>query len=186
MRGGRIEFSPALARRWFGIQPSLASKTYALLALLLCTLGCAWLTWTTTTLAAQVGREREQSDWLHTRIAGLQARMQKPRIVLPKEQILEFNRITRHLNTPWANIFAVLERHVPAEVALIAIEPDAYRRTVRITAESRSLDDLMAYAADLRQDAAVSRVSPLEHDTATQQPAAPLRMVLELSFEEPQ
>lgn len=183
MSGKSIEFAHSPARHWLGIQPTWRSTILALIVLALCAIGGGWVAWSSADLISRAAQEREQIEWLHTRVTGLKGREDRPTTAFTRDEVVELNRIARQLNTPWATIFAVLERHTASTVALIAIEPDSNRGSVRVTAEGRSLQHLMAYAAHLREDRAVARVTPLEHDTAVQEPGAPLRMVLEFSFE---
>jgi hypothetical protein len=66
-------------------------------------------------------------------------------------------------------------------VALLTIEPDARTGNVALTAEARSLDDLLAYAEALGQDAAIASVNMSQHDLRAQEPGQPVRMILSIN-----
>src|SRR6185369_8462644 len=51
---------------------------------------------------------------------------------------------------PWDTLFTALEAAEGKDVALIAIAPDAQRRQVKIHAEARSLDAMLAFQRELQ------------------------------------
>jgi Tfp pilus assembly protein PilN len=118
----------------------------------------------------------------------MQERFQRasaPRTVsrpLKKEQLSGLNAVVRQLNTPWMDVFDILERRTPANVALVSIEPDGRRSIVRVQAEARSIDELLAYAETLERDAAVTRVVLLRHETNDRDENHPAQLSFEVSL----
>jgi hypothetical protein len=55
------------------------------------------------------------------------------------------NRVLQALEQPWFTLFDDVERAAIDGVALLALEPDAQKKTVRITGEARDLDVLSTY-----------------------------------------
>lgn len=101
------------------------------------------------------------------------------RPALTRDQVAGLNGIIRLLNVPWPSIFDALERQTPANVALVSIEPDSKRSAIRIEAEARRADELLAYAELLEKDPAISRVLPIRHETR-EQPGGPVaRLVMD-------
>jgi hypothetical protein len=56
------------------------------------------------------------------------------------------NQAVAQLNVPWASIFRSLEAQATGKVAVMAIEPDAERATVRVSTEGPTLDALLEHA----------------------------------------
>jgi hypothetical protein len=85
------------------------------------------------------------------------------------------NDIVRRLNTPWPAVFGVLEQAASDDVALLSIEPDVERGAIRVLAEGRSLDALLAHAQRMQQSPAVAHVRLLriEKDSAGPDSAVP-------------
>jgi Tfp pilus assembly protein PilN len=95
-----------------------------------------------------------------------------------------WNLVVRHLNTPWSTLLAALERATPDDVALVSIEPDAQLGSIRLQAEARSLDQLLAFVQQLESNSAFASVSPLKHETNEQEALRPLRMTIALRLKE--
>ncbi|MDY6948483.1 MAG: hypothetical protein SXG53_22510 [Pseudomonadota bacterium] len=179
-----LQFTPSQAQRWLGARASPAMRSIAIVALIAVLASGCWVGWQCLEDFAELRKETDRTGELRQRLDELQARARRPVQLHTKEQLAEYNRVTRNLNTPWAAIFALLERRIPRDVALISIEPDAARRIVRLQAEARTLDDLIQCAESLRKDPSVARVLPIQHDTNEQDPSRPLRLMLELTMQE--
>jgi hypothetical protein len=106
-----------------------------------------------------------------------------PSIQLDGDTRRGFNRVTRHLNTPWPGVFDALERLTPPDVALIRIEPDG-NGLVTIEAESTEIDKLMSYAAGLEHQGVFGTVSLRRHVTNDRDPNRPARLMFLLALKE--
>lgn len=63
------------------------------------------------------------------------------------QESARINRVVRRLNTDWAAIFQALEREArPKDVAIVSLESDAERGSVRVVTEGPALDALLAHA----------------------------------------
>jgi hypothetical protein len=89
-------------------------------------------------------------------------------------------RIAAQLNTPWSELLDALEQATPDSVALVAIEPDAGQRSVRLQVEGKTLDALLAYANDLGTVPLFSSVALTKHETNEQDANRPVRLGIEL------
>ncbi|UXH76061.1 PilN domain-containing protein [Roseateles amylovorans] len=96
-----------------------------------------------------------------------------------------WNAVVRQLNTAWPAVFDLLERRTPTTVALLSVEPEARRLRLRITAEARTLADLLDFAQALREDDQVSEVALVRHDTDEQNPQQPVRLTLDVALTAP-
>lgn len=183
MNIAKLQFAPAKMQQWLGARSSPLARAAAILTVVVIVACGATVAWQSFKVFTELRAEKQRTSQVQERLDRLQAELGKPVQLRPKEQLAEYNRVTRNLNTPWATIFALLERRVPRDVALISIEPDAARRIVRLQAEARTLDDLIQCAESLRSDETVARVLPLQHETNEQDPSRPVRLTLELMMQ---
>jgi hypothetical protein len=79
---------------------------------------------------------------------------------------------------PWDTLFTALEAAEGKDVALIAIAPDAQRRQVKIHAEARNLDAMLAFQRQLQQNPALAQVALLDHTVMKDMPFTPVRFHL--------
>ncbi len=95
------------------------------------------------------------------------------------------NTVVRQLNTPWQDLFNQLERMTPPEVALLSMEPDTRRDTIKLQAEAKTLDALLVYAAGLEQQGMFGRLTYSKHEINDQDPNKPTRLSFELEVRMP-
>ena len=108
----------------------------------------------------------------------------RPSAVSPatRQRTQVLNRAIRQLNTPWSNILDALEEQASADVALVSIEPDSGKGSVRIEAEARQLEDLLKYAHQLGASPQFTRVVLVRHEQNEREAARPFRMSLDVSL----
>lgn len=99
---------------------------------------------------------------------------------LTPQQRRDWNQVTRHLNTPWPAIMDALENTTPDTIALVAIEPDPPRGSVRLQVEAKTLDTLLGYAAALKAAGQFEEVVLLKHETNEQDATRPIRLSLQV------
>jgi hypothetical protein len=180
MKAVRLVFaSRANLRTWlFGHTSGLGAL--AALCLLAATGGLvagAWQTWETRQHIRSV-----QKALLSLRAhRGEVARQVTPdeRSALTVQQTRDWNQLARHLNTPWPTILDALETATPASVALVAIEPDPQRGSVRLQAEAKALDTLLDYAEALKAAGPFQEVVLVKHETNEQDATRPMRLSLD-------
>lgn len=97
-------------------------------------------------------------------------------------QTAGWNQAVQALNVPWSAMLDALEHHTPAGVALVSVEPEPQQGRVRLQAEARSLDALLAYAIALRDTAGFQGVTVLRHETREQDPMQPVRLTFEVEL----
>lgn len=94
-------------------------------------------------------------------------------------------RSTQQLNVPWAAILDGLEQHATPDIALLGIEQDAVQGRLRLAIEARRLQSLVDFAQRLGESSAFERVGLVKHDTVDRDPAAPVRLSLEVKLARP-
>jgi Tfp pilus assembly protein PilN len=137
---------------------------------------------------AYKGLERRQREIDLLRVQS-QARAQAPapaaaavRPPVPAAQAAAVNAAVVQLNLPWRALHDAVQAGTPANIALLALEPDAKKNTVRITAEARSSDDMIAYVEKLQKVDWFSAVILARHEINEQDPNRPIRFQLDAQW----
>jgi Tfp pilus assembly protein PilN len=91
-------------------------------------------------------------------------------------------QISQALQSPWAELLDVIDVKPEGDVALLSVEPSAVKRTLRITAESRSEAAMLEHLSLLQQDRRLSGVTLTTHQHQTQLPGAPWRYQIQGSW----
>jgi len=90
--------------------------------------------------------------------------------------------VVGHLAGPGEKLYVTLEAIDEADVALLALTPDARTRTLRIQAEARGFDGMLSYLRVLEQSRAFTQVVLVEHEIQDNDPHRPLRFSLLASW----
>lgn len=90
----------------------------------------------------------------------------------------DVQRVQAQLDLPWGELFATLESLASADVALLALTPDARKRQVRISAEARNLAAMLEFHRKLEDSAALRDVSLINHEIADDVQGQPVRFSL--------
>lgn len=171
MRRTRIDFAPRSLRRTLFRVP-LQALGPLIGAIVMCA------------LAAIYGQKYlEDQHELEALRAALEARRAlpvqvaaaPPRIVVPEQQANAVNDAIMQLNLPWRELYEAVRAATPDSVALLALEPDAKRRSLRVTAEARSSDDMFAYVGQMQAQEWFSTVVLTRHEIVEQDPNKPVR-----------
>lgn len=144
----------------------------------------------TAAVSAGLALRAEQRTYaLQLAEAGVQARkaasrpaveVEAPRI--PEAQANAVNAVVSQLNLPWRALQDALDAGTPQSIALLSVEPDARRRTLRLTAEARNSDDMVAYVEQLKRQELFADVVLIRHEINESDPNRPLRFQLEAAW----
>ena len=99
-----------------------------------------------------------------------------------REETAAVQAVLDELALPWQPLFTALERLNLPEVRVLAVEPNAERRKVRITAEAASVGDMLDYVASLGDAPMFSDVFLMSHEHETGA-AMPFRFVVEAAWQ---
>lgn len=95
-------------------------------------------------------------------------------------QAAAVNAAIAQLNLPWLALQDALATATPPTIALLALEPDARKQVLKITAETRSSDAMIDYIVQLKQQELFGTgVHLLRHEINELDPSKPLRFQLE-------
>jgi Tfp pilus assembly protein PilN len=95
-----------------------------------------------------------------------------------KKEIAAANTVIRQLSLPWHEMFDAFELAANDEIALLGIEPDARKRLVKVTAESKSADAMLDYVKRLQDSGLLDDVFLQKHELQTKDQQKPLRFVV--------
>jgi Tfp pilus assembly protein PilN len=172
MKRTHIDFAPrSLRRTLFRIPGRSIGLVVAALGLCIVALS----------LLVRYQEEREQLDALQAAIAARSQAIRPlpvaapPTFTVSEAQALAVNDAVMQLNLPWRDLVEAVRAATPGNVALLALEPDAKRRSLRITAETRNSDDMLAYVAKMEEQGWFASVALVRHELAEQEPNRPLR-----------
>jgi hypothetical protein len=177
-----IDFAPPTWRRSLHRVPAWAWGTAALGVALIAT--AVW--------AGSDALQRQQASearWLRAQQRVAQA-AQGPapvaQVPIAPAQAAAVNAAILQLNLPWRDLQDALASATPPAIALLALEPDARKRVLKITAETTGSDAMVAYIAQLKQQELFgSRVQLLRHEINALDPNKPLRFQLEARWGTP-
>lgn len=93
-------------------------------------------------------------------------------------QVNNANRIVRELVVPWNALFNAVDASGREGVALLALEPDTQKGTVKMTGEARDLEALLAYVRQLESCEVIGRVLLQEHQVQRDVADKPVRFSL--------
>jgi hypothetical protein len=105
----------------------------------------------------------------------------------PKVDPTEISRVrfirmtSRNLAAPWADLLVALEK-APSNVALLAVEPSAVKRSVSLTAEAAGPVDMIKYLQALQSDPNLANVVLVSHQVQVQTPGTPVRFQIRASW----
>jgi Tfp pilus assembly protein PilN len=101
---------------------------------------------------------------------------------VPEAQAAAVNAAVLQLNLPWRALHDAVQAGTPANIALLALEPDAKKSSLRITAEARSSDDMIAYVEQLQKGEWFSAVLLSRHEINEQDPNRPIRFQIDAQW----
>jgi hypothetical protein len=108
-----------------------------------------------------------------------------PQPQIGEAQAAAVNAAVLQLNLPWRALRDAVAAATPKQVALIALEPDPRRRSMKITAEAKTSDDMIAYVEQLKQQELFGAVALLRHETNELDPNRPIRFQLDAQWSAP-
>ncbi|TDF82163.1 PilN domain-containing protein [Pseudomonas sp. H9] len=99
------------------------------------------------------------------------------------EKLAQMRSVSQQLQRPWERLFDMLEALPQDDVALLTLTPDARKGQVRISAEARDLEAMLAFHKRLEASNELSDVSLLNHEIMAKQPEHPVQFNLSATWE---
>jgi hypothetical protein len=82
--------------------------------------------------------------------------------------------IMDQLALPWSPLFNAIEKAHTETVALLAVQPDAQRRSVTIIGEAKGYNEVLEYVVRLREEARLKNVYLVGNEIREDQPQRPV------------
>ncbi|HEY0061052.1 MAG TPA: PilN domain-containing protein [Telluria sp.] len=95
------------------------------------------------------------------------------------------NAAIMQLNLPWRALHDAIGEATPPDIAMLALEPDARKRSMKITAEAKSSDAMIGYVEQLKKQELFGAVTLTRHEINEQDPARPIRFQIEAEWTAP-
>ncbi|MCW2271411.1 hypothetical protein D3C77_01250 [compost metagenome] len=99
------------------------------------------------------------------------------------EKLAQMRSVSQQLQRPWERLFNMLEGLPQDDVALLTLTPDARKGQVRISAEARDLEAMLAFHKRLEASGELRDVSLLNHEIMAKQPEHPVQFNLSATWE---
>jgi Tfp pilus assembly protein PilN len=101
------------------------------------------------------------------------ARAAAPRLGTPAAneaaaEIRAANAVIGELTVPWQDLFADIESAADPAIALLAVQPDAQGRAVRVSGVARNFEALLAYMQRLEATRLLAKVYLVRHEMRSQ------------------
>jgi Tfp pilus assembly protein PilN len=133
-------------------------------------------------------RYREaQRNLMSMEAAGLLEPARQPAHTASKERLDEQEKqvevVVRQLALPWTQIIEALEKASIDEVTLQQLQPDAQQRVLRVKAEARSPQAMLAYLRRLGGTKVLSDVHLTSHQIKPDDPSRPIQFGVQASLE---
>lgn len=100
-------------------------------------------------------------------------------------QAAAVNAAVMQLNLPWRALHDAIGAATPNTIAMLALEPDARKRSMKITAEAKSSDAMIAYVEELKRQELFADVVLTRHEINEQDPNRPIRFQIEAEWMAP-
>jgi Fimbrial assembly protein (PilN) len=91
-------------------------------------------------------------------------------------------RVLQELTLPWEAMFRAIEEADGKGIALLSIEPDAAKRSVRIGGEARNYPAILAFMQRLEASHTLSGVHLLNHQLREQEAGRPVYFIVATSW----
>jgi hypothetical protein len=113
----------------------------------------------------QLAAREEAVDGMKTLLARQGVRLAAPPVLNEeaRAEIQRANAVIDRIAVPWGALFRDLEEASARNVALLAVEPDAHKRSVKVDGEARDLAAVLAYVARLEAAPGLAGVTLTSH-----------------------
>lgn len=91
------------------------------------------------------------------------------------ERMKDAKSVADQLNLPWGTLLSELSALCDKDVVLLAIEPDASSRSVRVSAEARNPDAMFAFLKRSSRSAVIKNLHLTQHHLIKEDPMRPVR-----------
>jgi Tfp pilus assembly protein PilN len=113
---------------------------------------------------------------------GQQGAAPAAKVQMPEAQSKAINAAVLQLNLPWRDMQEAVGEATPASIALLALEPDPNKQVLKISAEAKNPDDMIAYIEQLKQQEFFVSAALVRHEINDLDPNRPVRFQVEAQW----
>lgn len=106
-------------------------------------------------------------------------RAQRP---LDPAMVAAVNQAIRQLNLPWENLLSSVEAATNEQISLLALEPDADQRVLRLSGEAKTAADMIDFVERIGHVGFFASATLLRHEINESDRNRPFRFVLEAAW----
>jgi len=178
MKAIHIEFAPdSMAKRLHYTAPSTVMLSIVVLVI------CAGSFWRGNQLFQGHVQLSEKVQDLQADIQKIEKKQVKaPVVKLPQDQVIAINQAVTKLNLPWSDVFDALEKASSDRVALLQVSPNSQKASLKVMAETKSSDDMIAYLEGVKQQKFFTDIVLEKHEINEQDPNKPYRFQFEVQW----
>lgn len=136
-------------------------------------------------LLAQQGADARQLAAARLRAAPAAVAVAPPQARVSELQAGAVNSAVMQLNLPWRALQDAIGAATPPGIAMLALEPDPRKRSMKITAEARTSDAMIGYVEELKKQELFAGVALTRHEINEQDPVRPIRFQVEAEWSAP-
>jgi len=104
------------------------------------------------------------------------------KVQMPEAQSKAINAAVLQLNLPWRDMQEAVGEATPASIALLALEPEPNKQVLKISAEAKNPDDMIAYIEQLKQQEFFVSAALVRHEINELDPNRPVRFQVEAQW----
>jgi Tfp pilus assembly protein PilN len=172
-----INFAPQSVKRSVIMTPPL-NWLFAAIGLLLCSSAAVFALGLIQQHAINADAQRIQAR----QAEGKKHRSAQNSWSISDTQIISVNNAISQLNVPWRDLLDAIETATPANVALLSIEPDSKKHTIKGMAEAKTSQEMIAYIERLKKQEFFGAVVLTKHEINDQDANKPYRFQFEAQW----
>ncbi|MES2741049.1 MAG: hypothetical protein V4754_08850 [Pseudomonadota bacterium] len=136
-------------------------------------------------LEREQAREAQQRRLAQRQAVRAAAPAPVPALTIAPAQAAAVNAAVQQLNLPWRELQDAVAAATPPTVALLALEPDARKQVLKLSAEVKTSEQMIEYIQDLKEQEFFTGVVLTRHEINDQDPNKPIRFQLEAQWAAP-
>ncbi len=98
------------------------------------------------------------------------------------EEVKQAENVIRQLTLPWSDIVRAVEGASMRDVGVLAMQPDAQQRVLKLTAEAKTREAMLEYVRRIAQTQGLSNVYIVNHQVQTENPSRPIQFSVQASL----
>lgn len=95
-----------------------------------------------------------------------------------RREIQRANEVVEQISLPWDLLLATMEQAAGPDIALLAIQPNVQKASIKLSGEARNMDVLLAYIRRLEKQRGLQQAHLQSHQVQIEDPDKPIHFVV--------